>query len=241
MRDSDTSMRRHPLARAIARAKRAEEHFADLIRRIVLHGQARTKAIKFGPHPIEPKGIVVDRQQDLPPDPMFNILVGEICYNLRAALDYLVFELARHDSGAEQEQTQFLIEDDAAKFRERVPRRLKGLTPAHVAAIEIPQPYNGCEWTRRLRELSNPDKHRTLVPVQIEYDLTVHIVDQQHLHDFADLPGAIHTTVTKDGTQAYVKLRLGTALRFADDSDVLQSLAEILTQVAGKLEEFKSG
>jgi hypothetical protein len=36
-------------------------------------------------------------------------LVGEICYNLRSALDYLVFELAKHDSGTRQENTQFPI------------------------------------------------------------------------------------------------------------------------------------
>src|SRR5262249_34225904 len=177
MRDSDTSMRRHPLDGAVARVSRAEETFRELIRRIALHGQARAQAIKFGAHPTEPKGIVVDRQKDLPLDLMFSILVGEVCYNLRAALDYLVFDLARRDSGAEQEQTQFLIEDNTDKFQKKVPRRLKGLTPAHVAAIEVLQPYNGCEWTRQLRELSNPDKHRTLVPVQIGHDLTVHVVD----------------------------------------------------------------
>jgi hypothetical protein len=232
---------KHPLDLAVARVTRAEEHFADLLQRIVLHGQARTKEIEFSPHPTEAKGIVVDRKRDLAPDPMFSILVGEICYNLRAALDYLVFELSKHDSGAEQEQTQFLIEDEVGEFLKKVPWRLKGLTPAHVAAIEVLQPFKGCEWTRRLRDLSNPDKHRTLVRVQIEYDLTVHVVDEHHLRDFEDLPGAIRTTTTRDGTQAYVKLRLGTALRFADSSDVLQSLEEILRQVAGKLEDFKSG
>jgi hypothetical protein len=238
-----TSMQplKHPLDLAAVRVIRAEEHFADLLQRIVLHGQALTKEIEFNPHPTEAKSIVVERKRDLPPDPMFSILVGEVCYNLRAALDYLVFELAKHDSGAEQKQTQFLIEDDAGEFQRKVPWRLKGLTPAHVAAIEVLQPFKGCEWTRRLRDLSNPDKHRTLVRVQVEYDLTVHIVDERHLRDFEDLPGAIRTTTTRDGTQAYVKLRLGTALRLADDSDVLQSLEEILRQVAGKLEEFKSG
>ena len=232
---------KHPLDLAVARVTRAEEHFADLLQRIVLHGQARTEEIEFSHHPTEAKGIVVDRKRDLPPDPMFSILVGEICYNLRAALDYLVFELSKHDSGAEQEQTQFLIEDEVGEFLKKVPWRLKGLTPAHVAAIEDLQPFKRCEWTRRLRDLSNPDKHRTLVRVEIEHDLTVHVVDEHHLRDFEDLPGAIRTTTTRDGTQVYVKLRLGTALRFADSSDVLQSLEEILRQVAGKLEEFKSG
>src|SRR5262249_37937182 len=96
----------HPLDHAVARVTRGEEHHRDLIRRKARRGQAQSEAIKVGPHPTDAKQIVVDRQRDLPLDPMFGILVGEVCYNLRAALDYLVFELAKLDSGAEQEQTQ---------------------------------------------------------------------------------------------------------------------------------------
>ena len=32
----------------------------------------------------------------------------------------------------------------------------------HAAAIEALQPYNGVDWTRLLRDLSNMDKHRAL-------------------------------------------------------------------------------
>jgi len=230
----------HPLDHAVARVTRAEEHLRDLIRRTARRGQAQSEAIKVGPHPTDAKQIVVDRQRDLPLDPMFGILVGEVCYNLRAALDYLVFELAKLDSGAEQEQTQFPIADDAAKFQEQARQRLRGLTPTHVTAIEALQPYNhSCEWSRRLRDWSNPDKHRTLVRVQAEHDLTIHVVDQQHLHDFEDMPGEIRVVETSDGTPAYVKLRLGTALQSADNSPVIQPLEEILTQVARVLERFK--
>lgn len=34
---------KHPLDLAVARVIRAEEHFADLLQRIVFYGQARTK------------------------------------------------------------------------------------------------------------------------------------------------------------------------------------------------------
>jgi hypothetical protein len=89
------------------------------------------------------------------------ILVGEICYNLRGALDYLVFELAKHDFGAPQENTQFPIADKPEKFRSARAARLRGVNDLHVAMIERLQPYqDGCDWTRSLREISNPDKHR---------------------------------------------------------------------------------
>jgi len=229
-----------PLDHGVARINRAQEHLADLIRRVALREQAQTEAMNINPHPTELKKVIVGPQQ-MPLDPMFSILVGEVCYNLRVALDYLVFALARLDSGAEQKGTQFPIAHDAAEFKKQGRSRLKGLTPTHVKAIEALQPYNhGCEWIGRLRDWSNPDKHRTLVPVQIEHEVTVHVVDQEHLHDLEDMPGPTRPVVTRDGTEAYVKFKLGTNLQFADGSPVMQPLEEILTKVADTLEQFRS-
>ena len=231
----------HPLDRAAARVNRAQEHLAELVRRIAARGQTQGEAISSSirPNPTDPKQIVLNPRQDLPLDLMFSILVGEVCYNLRAALDYLVFELAKVDSGKEQAQTQFPIEYTAEEFRRRIPQRLKGVNSAHVGKIEALQPYSGCTWTGRLKEISNPDKHRTLVATRAEHELTVHVADKEHLADFKDMPGAIHTTVTADGTEVYVKLLLGTALQFADGSRVIEPLEEIMTQVALTLERFR--
>jgi hypothetical protein len=44
------------------------------------------------------------------------IRVGEVCYNFRSALDYLIFELAKLDSGVEQGGTQFPIMDSPKDF-----------------------------------------------------------------------------------------------------------------------------
>jgi hypothetical protein len=70
------------------------------------------------------------------PDILIPILIGEIAYNLRSSLDYLVFELARFDSGAVQDNTQFPIDDTPKKFKGHIASRLKGLCPTHIAAIE---------------------------------------------------------------------------------------------------------
>src|SRR5689334_11619575 len=96
-------------------------------------------------------------------DPLRNrasVVVGEIVYNLRAALDYLVYVPAEQDSGARQSGTQFPIEDSQQGFTAHRPTRLKGVSDEHAAVIRQFQPYRGCEWTRTLRDLSNPDKHR---------------------------------------------------------------------------------
>ena len=47
---------------------------------------------------------------------MLGILIGETIYNLRAILDYLVYELAILDSGQIQKGTQFPIEDTESEF-----------------------------------------------------------------------------------------------------------------------------
>jgi len=37
------------------------------------------------------------------------------------------------------------------------------VNPDHVAWIKRFQPCEGCDWTKLLRELSNPDKHRRIL------------------------------------------------------------------------------
>jgi hypothetical protein len=66
----------------------------------------------------------------------------------------------------------------------------------------------GSEWTALLRDISNPDKHRTLTSAQAEHALTFHVVDKEHLRDFDDLPGPIRPVVTNGGTEVYVKFPL---------------------------------
>lgn len=105
-----------------------------------------------------------------PIDQALPLIVSDAIHNLRSALDYVVYELALHDSGNVQHGTQFIIEDvkddplDASRgFDVRAKRYLKGLSLDHVRAMEWFQPYMGAKWTETLREISNPDKHRKLI------------------------------------------------------------------------------
>jgi hypothetical protein len=109
----------------------------------------------------------------LPPLP--SILIGETIYNLRAALDYIVYTIACHATGKDVKGTQWPIEDDPDIFEgrhtgkhpktgKRVAKWLDGLDAPHIQVIEEMQPFKSGQWARTLRELSNPDKHRTLTP-----------------------------------------------------------------------------
>jgi hypothetical protein len=229
----------HPLNGAFARLSRAEEHLADLVRKLALRGQEQVNAIRTEPNPQDPKKLIVQRPE-LPLDLSFSVLVGEIVYNLRSTLDYLIFELAALDSGVIIDGTQFPIEDRKKGFKWRVNGGwLKGLNAAHIAAIEALQPYRGGNWTAILRDLSNPDKHRTLVPTQAEHELTIHVVDRDHIADFSDLPGAVRSAITSDGTEVYVKAVLTSTIQFTDGTPVIETLEKIKTEVAATLEAFK--
>jgi hypothetical protein len=88
-------------------------------------------------------------------------------YNLRASLDYLVFALAWHDSGQEphgglKRSLQFPIFDDKKGFDGAKKRQLARIADEHAEAIEKYQPYSGCAWSAKLRDLGNQDKHRRL-------------------------------------------------------------------------------
>jgi hypothetical protein len=112
-----------------------------------------------------------------------SITIGEAVYNLRAALDYIVYDLACMAARKHVAGTQFPIEESSAGFRSRVSGKnakgedvghfLRSVPPGAIALIAKLQPYAGCTWTRDLRELSNPDKHRRLASLRSKAIITV--------------------------------------------------------------------
>ncbi|MFC1972374.1 hypothetical protein ACFLVE_03105 [Chloroflexota bacterium] len=155
------------------RVKRAGEHLLDLKQRVNILRQEKFKRVVIKTQRIRLRPPLGDewayvRVIEIPPSHqpmMISILVGEIIYNMRAALDYLVYELACFDTKKIIEKTQFLIEDTPEGFLRHAKRCLNGLNPRHLTAIENLQPFKGCDWTERLRDISNPDKHMRLIMV----------------------------------------------------------------------------
>lgn len=152
---------------------------------------------------------------------IFSILVGESIYNLRASLDYLVYELAILDSGSIQHGTQFPIEDASQGWQRHVPTFLNGLSVIHQAAIERLQPYNRCDWTKTLRELSNPDKHRTLTVIRLRPFI-------QHAH-----PSPTHKTVK-------MHRQFAADIAFDDRRLVTETIQELKAHITQVLDSFNS-
>ncbi len=225
---------------ALARVSRAGEHLGELVRQIEAVRQEQFDAIAWDFDADRPGEIkVVANEEIFVPLPGFGILVGEVAYNLRAALDYLIYELAILDSGNIVNGTQFPIEDKPKGFASRQKRGwLGGLNPAHIAAVESLQPYRGHNWTRALRDISNPDKHRNLVYSQGSYGLRVY--PRADRLRFLDIPGKVssaHHPVT--GEEVHVKMDLSLEIQFSDGTPVVQTLEILKSNVADVLDGFK--
>ena len=97
------------------------------------------------------------------------VVLGEAVYNFRAALDYAVGQVSLKQTPAwpngRPRRNQFPIEGTPTGFRARRQTFLAGVDDGIAAYIEGLQPYSNCDWTRRLADLSNLDKHNQLIDV----------------------------------------------------------------------------
>jgi hypothetical protein len=131
-----------------------------------------------GPYEVTPdldfeSGDYVLRIQFEPPSEVVE-LTGAVLDGLREGLDHLVYKesVARKGQPPKGERTQFPIVDCAKSFAGRKAEWLEGLSDRQVAHIERSQPYEGVDWTKRLRDMHNPDKHRHPVRLKVVVDGT---------------------------------------------------------------------
>lgn len=229
----------HPLSGAYARAHRAEEHLADLRHLVEAFWKTQVNHILTDFNPtVKQVGITVGKLD--PPPVAAAIRCGEIIYNLRTALDYLVFELALLDTGSIQKGTQFPIESSKEEGVRRQLRFCKGLNAEHRAVIEALQPYNGCEWTASLASLSNPDKHRHLT-LMVHNSEALTRLTAGSPGTFDGLPGTVYRTSTADGhpQDMHVHVELIADVTFTDGTLVVETLEQVHREVVNTLETFK--
>lgn len=107
--------------------------------------------------------------------PHWGLVAGEAVYNLRCALDHLVWDLSvlycnrePLDPKDRPWRTQFPICRNASDWKgSNIQKMVKHISPTHSARIEQLQPYHGWQGPRShpllpLNDLSNRDKHREL-------------------------------------------------------------------------------
>ncbi|HWO93442.1 MAG TPA: hypothetical protein VNL92_01630 [Dehalococcoidia bacterium] len=175
------------------------------------------------------------------------VLVGETIQALRRTLDYIVFQVAFLDSGSEQNDTQFPIDEHPETFWRRLKRSergtrdhscyLIGVDRKHAAVFERYQPYKGTQWTPLLQAISNRDKHRRLAIIIPSARVERGEVGQADESVQAGDDGFTYTLITKDGV--YMKFPIRAFVTFEDGLPVVQTLEELKAEVASVLEEFK--
>jgi hypothetical protein len=175
----------HPLDGARLKIVRAEEHVDALKAEVAmyLHGRPWTIGTKVtGGHSHIAPIITV------PPPLRLSTIIGDCVTNVRASLDYIIWELAgRYFSPPfdaadfnDRRITSFPISNGPteAGYVDRLNRLAKrGVPTAAIDEIKAMQPHNrGYESLRWLHELVNTDKHRatilTLAYVPVFYCIT---------------------------------------------------------------------
>jgi hypothetical protein len=233
----DHNMTPYALNPSLERVMRAKEHLADLRQRLshILWQQENAITPQFDPNP--PHRLILPLPASTFVTMRVGVLIGETCYNLRSALDYLVFALAELDSGIKQKGTQFPIVDTPKDFAWRTKTWLKGLNSAHIAEIEELQPYSGCNAAKILRDLSNRDKHREFADIKGELLGIGHLPSDPK---FSKIASPIHRTPHPIAGEMDVKVEFTAQITFADGTPIVETLEIVALFVAETLEEFKS-
>jgi hypothetical protein len=229
---------KHPLDGCRERARRADEHLAELERQIALAFKKQAHTAPFNLDPNPPHRVI---NEGLPPETFAGVrlgtLTGEACYNFRCALDYLIYALAKLDSGTPRKKTQFPIMDTVEQFKGQSKIMLCGVSTAHVATIEQLQPYMGCNWTKRLAAISNMDKHRHLVTGGGNTKITIHSGLEKDLTNILGVKSTTTHPIT--GKEVNMRVHVFGQMTLEDGTPVIEAIKEIKTGVADTLVSFE--
>ncbi|MFC1977199.1 hypothetical protein ACFLWS_02905 [Chloroflexota bacterium] len=224
---------------AYSRVERASEHLADLESqiRIATDNEKSRLASQFNPYSSNLRQRTFSTIKYIPPK-MWGILIGEIAYNLRSALDYLVYELYALDNGRTRSGTYFPI-----KKLEECPNLgkcpcIKGLSVEHLAIIKELQSHYGVAWLEHLNTVCNHDKHRLLTPT---VNVTYSFVESGHVGQFEGLPGYVHSTKSLTGkSEMHVYADFSLYVTFSDGPGVIETLHKYILQARDTLDAFNS-
>ncbi len=149
-----------------SKIERAKKHIHDL--EIEVHSFINSNPYQIGAKHEPEEGELVYYVSSARDVPMaIACIAGDAVQNLRSALDYMVYELIRHDVGREpSDHVCFPIFSDAEHYKRGRVGKVKGMRRETIERIDAFEPYKGGNdlfWC--LRELSNIDKHRSLLTI----------------------------------------------------------------------------
>jgi hypothetical protein len=166
----------HPLREAGEKIKRASHHLQTLHTEIRCFTEQDPKPYRFVPEIDAASSQCLWRVKiESDPPPKWSLITGDFVQNLRASLDYLVWQLVLANDCEPGRQNAFPLVDQQPPLnpkndnRRRWEAKVAGVDPRAVEFIESCQPFNGPDGPERhvlaaLRDLSDQDKHRSLMP-----------------------------------------------------------------------------
>lgn len=222
----------HPLDGAYERVNGAWEHLDALKPDISSFAKTvadkvtldyKKEVVQVGDRKIEAPVGTATAPGNVPAPPKLGRLISETIQNLRIALDYLIYELACFDSKRIVDNTQFVIVDSEEQFRKNL-WHLSGLSGLHIEMVQRLQPYAGCDWTKLLRDLSNPDKHRQFTVFK---------------HPIVFRLDSRNTEAILAGKQVDVDSYTSIQITFNDGPPVVEGLEQLVLDVTHALDIFK--
>lgn len=151
-----------------AKIARAHEHLQSLDREIkgLVESYPYEVAHEYKRESFEHVWTLKNSPPDIPR--RINIMVGDVVYNFRSALDHLAWQLVIANGETPTNRTMFPIYwgSRRADYEEAKKSRLKGVSDKAMAIIDRLQPCNGGHsYLGTLDTLSNIDKHRHLTVI----------------------------------------------------------------------------
>ena len=152
----------------------------------------------------------------------WSILIGEILYNLRSALDHMVWQLVLNNEQTPGRHNEFPIAKNHQHWQQEKGRTLKGVSQRHQAMIGYLQPFTvrinppfDVSKLKVLDNLSNIEKHRHLVVAV----LASNGMEPRTL-EFNQLElGDLNTRLPFKGTVFHAKIEKGTVLARFNNAD----------------------
>lgn len=155
------------LRHVTAKLERAKQHARDLKG---LHDRfIKSNPYKVGTkrNPLTRKLIYYVTSVEQPGD-VIATAVGDVLQNLMSTLDHLAYQLVCVGMGNDGPfyHAYFPIADSATEYKARKLKKVRGMKPDAIKAIDTIKPYKGGNdllW--RLYKLNNVDKHRLVITV----------------------------------------------------------------------------
>jgi hypothetical protein len=183
------------------------------------------------------------------------LIVGDWAQNVRAALDYTVYELVRRETGDDDPRwTQFPTVVDEARYAGQEQTRLRGAPAWSLPVFRGLQPFNdGADAAYHplavLADVSNRDKHRLLHTAAMEIagsQARVSGTSMVAIRRLAQSPGIVEderllldAVIDTDGDNFQIELNLRLAVALEGIEAPVNALAAVITdEVDGIIEWF---